>query len=168
MVQEADRLLKDHRAARPRRDKCAQIGPDRIGPADSTPRRALQKFFGHEEFRPGQAPLIEALLAGRDVIGILPTGAGKSLCYQLPALLMPGLTLVLSPLIALMTDQVRGLKEKGIAAEAIHGSMSGWEREAILEKARRGELCLLYLSPERFVSPAFEPVLSHASDEGAL
>ena len=123
------------------------------------PRRALREVFGHDDFRPGQAPLVEALLAGRDVIGILPTGAGKSLCYQLPALLMPGLTLVLSPLIALMTDQVRGLREKGIAAAAVHASMSGWEREELLDKALRGELCLLYLSPERFTSAAFEPIL---------
>ena len=82
----------------------------------------LKKHFGHSQFRPGQEALIDALLAGRDVLGVMPTGAGKSICYQLPALLLPGLTLVISPLISLMKDQVAALSQAGIPAAYINSS----------------------------------------------
>ena len=121
---------------------------------------ALKDLFGLKEFRPGQKTLIGAILEGRDVIGILPTGAGKSLIYQLPAFIMPGLTLVISPLIALMTDQVRSLKQKGLEAEALHSAMSGYEKQQVIEKVLNGNCHLLYLSPERFTSSAFRDRLS--------
>ena len=82
----------------------------------------LRQYWGHESFRPGQSELVEAVLTGRDALGVLPTGAGKSVCYQLPAVMLEGMTLVVSPLIALMEDQVRSLKKKGIAAASLSGS----------------------------------------------
>ena len=82
----------------------------------------LKQYFGHDEFRPGQKPLIEALLSGRDVLGVMPTGAGKSACYQVPAMLLPGMTLVISPLISLMKDQVTALKEAGVPAACLNSS----------------------------------------------
>lgn len=85
---------------------------------------ALEKYFGYKSFRPGQEILIDALLKGRDVLGVMPTGAGKSLCYQIPALLLPGITLVISPLISLMQDQVQALEQAGIPAAYINSSLS--------------------------------------------
>src|SRR6266508_1714724 len=101
-------------------------------------RRALARYFGHEAFRPGQEEMIRAVLAGRDVLAVMPTGSGKSLGYQLPALLLPGLTLVVSPLIALMKDQVDELNRKGIRAAALHSLASPAERRAAVADSRRG------------------------------
>src|ERR671931_2574480 len=110
----------------------------------------LQRHFGHESFRPGQADLIEAVLDGRDVLAVLPTGSGKSLCFQLPAVLLPGTTLVVSPLISLMKDQVDELNRRGIRAAALNSSMSAEGRRNALRAAQAGELRLLYVAPERF------------------
>ena len=118
-------------------------------------RRALARHFGHQAFRPGQEEMIRAVLAGRDVLAVMPTGSGKSLGYQLPALLLPGLTLVVSPLIALMKDQVDELNRKGIRAAALHSLASPAERRAAVADARRGALHLLYVAPERFASASF-------------
>lgn len=85
---------------------------------------SLKKWFGHDSFREGQEDLIRALMSGRDILGVMPTGAGKSVCYQLPALLFPGITLVVSPLIALMKDQVMALKQSGVAAAYINSSLT--------------------------------------------
>jgi ATP-dependent DNA helicase RecQ len=120
-----------------------------------SPQDALKEHFGLESFRYPQEEVIESILEKRDTQVIMPTGGGKSLCYQLPALLLPGVTLVISPLIALMKDQVDALKAKGIAAAMINSSQSWAEQKAILESLRSAELKLLYIAPERFRSRSF-------------
>jgi ATP-dependent DNA helicase RecQ len=118
-------------------------------------RRALQRHFGYPDFRPGQGEAIRSALSGRDTLVVMPTGGGKSLCYQVPALVLPGLTLVVSPLIALMLDQVGALERRGIAAALVNSTLSSDEIQERLGRAARGELKLLYVAPERFASPAF-------------
>jgi ATP-dependent DNA helicase RecQ len=113
------------------------------------PDRQLRHVFGFADFRPGQREVIEAVLAGRDVLAVMPTGQGKSLCFQLPATLQSGLTLVISPLIALMKDQVDGLRAKGIAAAAFHSGLSEPERDRVVQDLKLGRLRLLYVAPER-------------------
>ncbi len=124
---------------------------------------ALRRHFGHEGFRPGQEEVVRAVLAGRDVLAVMPTGSGKSIGYQLPALLLPGLTLVVSPLVALMKDQVDELRRKGIAAAALHSLQSPAERSEAWRAAREGALRLLYVSPERFANPGFDALLPELS-----
>ncbi len=119
----------------------------------------LRSRFGLDAFRGPQREAIEAVLAGRDVLLTMPTGAGKSLVYQLPALVLDGLVLVVSPLIALMKDQVDALVERGIAATFVNSSIDAAERARRLERAARGELDLLFVTPERFRSPAFDELL---------
>ncbi|MDO4988752.1 MAG: DNA helicase RecQ [Synergistes sp.] len=109
----------------------------------------LKQYFGYTSFRRGQKEIIEAVLSGRDVLGIMPTGAGKSLCYQIPALLSDGLTVVLSPLISLMKDQVDSLKQNGVAAETINSAMEWEDVSPVFSRARRKEIKLLYVAPER-------------------
>src|SRR5712671_283580 len=121
----------------------------------ATPADVLQAFFGFKDFRPGQSDVIAHILAGRSAAAVFPTGSGKSLGYQLPAVILPGLTLVVSPLIALMKDQVDELNRKGIRAAALHSLASREERRAALAGARGGDLRLLYVAPERFASEAF-------------
>jgi ATP-dependent DNA helicase RecQ len=121
----------------------------------ANPLAALTRHFGHESFRPGQEEVVRAALAGRDLLAVMPTGSGKSIGFQLPALLLPGVTLVVSPLVALMKDQVDELTRKGIAAAAIHSLMSPDDRDAALAAAAAGRLHLLYVSPERFASRRF-------------
>src|SRR5687768_8669546 len=121
---------------------------------------ALQRHFGHRVFRPGQEEVVRAALAGRDVLAVMPTGSGKSIGYQLPALLLPGTTLVVSPLIALMKDQVDELVRRGIAAAAIHSLMPAAERQQVIEAAREGRWRLLYVSPERFANERFAAALA--------
>ena len=121
-------------------------------------RAALQEHFGFAEFRGPQEPIVRAVLEGRDALVTMPTGGGKSLCYQLPALILPGMTLVVSPLIALMKDQVDALRARGVRAGALHSNLSGAEREAQLELALGGALDLLYVTPERFRSERFREV----------
>ncbi len=126
------------------------------------PRAALKRHFGHEGFRPGQEDVVRAALSGRDVLAVMPTGSGKSIGYQLPALLLDGPTLVVSPLIALMKDQVDELTRKGIAAAALHSLASPTERRAAETALREGRLRLLYVAPERFASAAFQRLLAGA------
>jgi ATP-dependent DNA helicase RecQ len=116
---------------------------------------ALLRHFGHGGFRKGQETVVRAVLEGRPTIAILPTGAGKSLCYQLPALLFEGTTIVVSPLVALMKDQVDALRARGIAAAFVNSSLSDGERQETQAALRRGEYRLLYVAPERFKSPSF-------------
>ncbi len=119
------------------------------------PRVALRRHFGHEAFRPGQEAVIRRLLQGRSVLALFPTGAGKSLCYQLPALMLEGLTLVVSPLIALMKDQVEALRARQIPAARLDSTLAREEVEAIYASMARNELRLLYVSPERLANAAF-------------
>ncbi len=115
-------------------------------------RAMLRQAFGYEGFRPGQERAVAAILAGRDTLVVLPTGGGKSLCFQVPALLLPGLTVVVSPLIALMKDQVDALTARGLPATFINSSLSYHEVADRLTRAQRGEWRLLYVAPERFES----------------
>ncbi|MCX7929715.1 MAG: RecQ family ATP-dependent DNA helicase [Chlorobi bacterium] len=116
---------------------------------------ALRQTFGHDSFRPGQREIISAVLDGRDTLGVLPTGSGKSLCYQLPAVISDGVTIVISPLIALMHDQVGSLFKRGIPASAITSSIGTDEIAFRLYAAQRGQLRLLYIAPERIESSGF-------------
>jgi ATP-dependent DNA helicase RecQ len=109
----------------------------------------LKNHFGYTGFRPGQEEVIDALLAGRDVLAVMPTGAGKSLCYQIPALLLEGLTVVISPLISLMKDQVSALRDAGIPAAFLNSSLSSGEYAENISRAVRGECKTLYIAPER-------------------
>ncbi|HQT55810.1 MAG: RecQ family ATP-dependent DNA helicase, partial [Phenylobacterium sp.] len=111
-------------------------------------REILRRTFGHAEFRGRQAEVIEEVLAGRSAMAVLPTGGGKSLCYQIPSLMRPGLGLVVSPLIALMTDQVAGLVQSGVAAARLDSNIEPWEKAQTWERIEQGELDLLYISPE--------------------
>ena len=115
----------------------------------------LKRHFGHSRFRQGQEQLIDAILSGHDVLGVMPTGGGKSVCYQVPALMMPGMTLVVSPLISLMKDQVAALKRAGAAAGFINSSLSGEQLKLVYERARQGAYRILYIAPERLETEGF-------------
>jgi ATP-dependent DNA helicase RecQ len=121
---------------------------------------ALHRRFGHSSFRAGQDDLVRAVMDGHDVLAVMPTGAGKSLGFQLPAVLLPGTTLVVSPLIALMKDQVDELNRRQIRAAALHSMQSADERRAIMSAAQKTELRLLYVAPERFASDNFTRALA--------
>ncbi|OAV45373.1 ATP-dependent DNA helicase RecQ [Lewinella sp. 4G2] len=114
-----------------------------------SPTEVLQKYWGYPSFRPGQAEIIEAVMQGQDTLALLPTGGGKSLCFQVPALALPGVTIVISPLIALMKDQVRQLRKRGIIAEAIYSGLRHRDIDRIFDNAVYGNTKLLYMSPER-------------------
>lgn len=119
------------------------------------PHAALERHFGFREFLPGQEPVVSSLLAGRDTLAVMPTGGGKSLCYQLPAMVMEGVTLVVSPLIALMKDQVDSLLRKGVPATMINSTLSPSEQGDRLRELAAGQYKLVYIAPERFRSGAF-------------
>ena len=122
-------------------------------------QQALKTFFGFEELRPGQAEVVQAIMAGQDAMGIMPTGGGKSLCYQLPALCREGLTVVVSPLIALMKDQVDALQARGIPAAAVNSSLGAEEYRQVMQALRQGELKIIYVAPERFAQESFMSLL---------
>jgi ATP-dependent DNA helicase RecQ len=115
-------------------------------------RRVLKEVFGFDDFRPGQEAVVDALLAGRHALAVMPTGSGKSLCFQVPALVLGGLTVVVSPLVALMRDQVAALRLAGVAAETINSSRDRAENVAVWRRVAAGEVRLLYLSPERLMT----------------
>lgn len=117
--------------------------------------KALNQYFGYTEFRSGQAELIQAQLAGRDVFGIMPTGGGKSVCYQIPALLMEGITLVVSPLISLMKDQVMALKDAGIAAAYINSSLTKKQIQLVYRRILEDKYKIIYIAPERLLAEGF-------------
>ncbi len=137
-----------HKAAMP-----ADSAPTSAPPSLADARAVLERVWGHPDFRGRQAEVVTEVLAGRDVMAVLPTGGGKSVCYQIPAILRPGLGLVVSPLIALMTDQVEALKQQGVAAARLDSGVSLDDRSAIWKAARAGELDLLYVSPEGLAQP---------------
>ncbi|WP_245565670.1 DNA helicase RecQ [Thalassobaculum salexigens] len=141
--------------------------PDTLDDSPALPGRcpetALHDVFGFAEFRPGQRDVIDSILAGRDTLAVMPTGAGKSLCFQLPAVMDGGLTVVVSPLIALMEDQVRSLRLQGVCAAAMHSGNAPGTNGDIWRQARSGELRLLYIAPERL---ALDGILDDLSDIG--
>lgn len=122
-------------------------------------KKALEQYWGYKEFRPLQREAMEHLCGGRDVVVVLPTGGGKSLCFQVPALVSPGLAIVVSPLISLMKDQVDALMECGVAGARIDSSLTPEERDNAMERVRKGQLKLLYISPERLMSEGFTSML---------
>src|SRR6266576_2142001 len=119
----------------------------------ATARQALRTTFGFDGFRPGQGEVVEAVLSGRDVLAVMPTGSGKSLCYQLPAILRHDLTVVVSPLIALMRNQVAQLRGYGIAAASLNSANDPAENRDILEGISRAQVRLVYVAPERLSKP---------------
>ncbi len=141
------------------------VETDAVADTTSPPLLALRARFGHPQFRPGQEAIVEAVRAGRDALVVHPTGAGKSVCYQLPAAMAApeaGLTLVVSPLIALMQDQVDALRDRGIAAAFCNSAQDPAEQGAVLRRAAAGELRLLYVAPERLRAPALLECLQQA------
>jgi ATP-dependent DNA helicase RecQ len=130
--------------------------------------QALQEHFGWSHFRPGQRPVVEAMLEGRDCLAVLPTGAGKSLCYQLPALVRGGLVLVISPLVALMEDQVQHLQRRGIPAACLHRGLDPARRRDLIARVRSNRLRLIYLAPERLQVEATRQLLEDIHAQGQL
>ncbi|KEF40640.1 MAG: helicase [Cyanobium sp. CACIAM 14] len=137
------------------------MGPDPL-------TQSLQRHFGWESFRPGQRPVVEALLGGRDCLAVLPTGAGKSLCFQLPALVREGLVVVISPLVALMQDQVCRLQARNIPAACLHRGVEPGERAQLQRRLADNRLRLLYLAPERLQAEATRQLLDEALETGRL
>src|SRR5690349_16517626 len=119
----------------------------------------LRERFGFAEFRPAQQQVIDQVMAGHNVLAVMPTGSGKSLCYQLPALALPGLTLIVSPLIALMKDQVDQLNHLGLPATVINSTVSREQQRSRMEQASAARIKLLYIAPERFQNDEFRSVL---------
>src|SRR5258708_5293982 len=126
-------------------------------------QEVLRSTFGFADFRPGQGAIIATVLAGADVLAVMPTGSGKSLCYQLPALLRDGLTVVVSPLIALMRNQVAQLKRHGIAAASLNSANDFTENRTIIERLAGGGLRLVYVSPERLAQPGTLDLLKRSN-----
>jgi len=115
----------------------------------------LRHYFGHDSFRPGQETMVDALLAGRDALGVMPTGAGKSMCYQVPAMMLEGITLVISPLISLMADQVAALKAAGVPAAYLNSALTSRQMDIALERAYQGAYRIIYVAPERLETASF-------------
>jgi ATP-dependent DNA helicase RecQ len=128
---------------------------------ESAVRHAMKKHFGYDLYKPGQEQVINSILQAQDTLGVMPTGGGKSLCYQLPAMLLPGLTVVISPLIALMKDQVDAMNDQGVGASFINSSLEPDEVRHRLYLASRGRYKLLYVAPERLTSEYFNSQLIH-------
>ena len=119
------------------------------------PLEVLAKYYGYSSFRKGQEDIINSIINKNDVLAIMPTGGGKSICYQVPALILEGLTIVISPLISLMKDQVDNINNLGIKSAYINSSLSNIEINNILDEAARNEIKILYVAPERLESQAF-------------
>ena len=129
-----------------------------VDSADSVDPRALEalnRYFGYDSFRPGQSGIVSAILTGRDVLGVMPTGAGKSICYQIPAAILPGVAIVISPLISLMRDQVDALNDVGLPAAFINTTQTPDEQDLVFAQALSGQIKLLYVAPERLETERF-------------
>ena len=129
-----------------------------VDSADSVDPRALEalnRYFGYDSFRPGQSGIVSAILAGRDVLGVMPTGAGKSICYQIPAAILPGVAIVISPLTSLMRDQVDALNDVGLPAAFINTTQTPDEQDLVFAQALSGQIKLLYVAPERLETERF-------------
>ncbi len=120
-----------------------------------SPQNLLKKYFGYDHFRSGQNEIIEQILSGKDSLAIMPTGAGKSICYQIPAMILPGITLVISPLISLMKDQVNTLNEIGIPSAFINSSLTELEFQATMQNISYNLYKIVYVAPERLNSNSF-------------
>ena len=118
-------------------------------------KAALREHFGYEEFRPGQQGVVEAILAGRDALAVMPTGAGKSVCYQVPGIVMEGLALVVSPLVSLMGDQVRALLDAGVRGAYLNSTLTPGQQATVLRRALAGAYQIMYVAPERLADPRF-------------
>ena len=118
-------------------------------------RAVLASRFGYDAFRPGQEAVVSALLSGRDVLAVMPTGAGKSVCYQVPAVVMEGMALVVSPLVSLMADQVRAVQEAGIRGAYLNSTLAPGQQAEVLRRAAEGAYDLMYVAPERLADPRF-------------
>ena len=127
-----------------------------------TKQDVLKQYFGYDTFRGGQEEIIDALLAGRDVLAVMPTGAGKSVCYQVPALLLPGITLVVSPLVSLMRDQVTQLVQMGVPAAYLNSSLTYRQYLLALDRAREGRYKIIYVAPERLDTEGFQSFVRSA------
>src|SRR5437870_1902179 len=153
--------MRDFLAAWPAPDRVREARPE-YGAIDE-PAEALRRIFGYEAFRPGQEEIIQALLAGEHVLAVLPTGAGKSVCYQLPAMLLPGTTVVVSPLIALMKDQVDRLPPATYGlSTCLHSALDPGEAEERLRGIAEGRYRLVYAAPERLRHFPFTRALQRA------
>ncbi len=126
-------------------------------------RNVLAEHFGYRDFRPGQEAVVAAVLSGRDALAVMPTGAGKSVCYQVPAVVLPGMTVVVSPLVSLMADQVRSLKEAGIRGAFLNSSLTPAQQAEVLARAQAGAYDLMYVAPERLADPRFTAFAASAS-----
>ena len=122
---------------------------------ESAAKAALREHFGYEEFRPGQQGVVEAILAGRDALAVMPTGAGKSVCYQVPGIVLPGLALVVSPLVSLMGDQVRALLDAGVRGAYLNSTLTPGQQATVLRRALAGAYQIMYVAPERLADPRF-------------
>ncbi|MDU5720727.1 MAG: DNA helicase RecQ [Clostridium butyricum] len=130
---------------------------------NKSPQSVLEKYYGYKSFREGQENIINSIVQGRDLLAIMPTGGGKSICYQVPALMLEGLTIVISPLISLMKDQVDTLKDMGVEAEYINSTLSSAEENDIINKIERNEVKILYIAPERLGSSGFLNIIGRCS-----
>lgn len=128
----------------------------------------LGAYFGYTSFRPGQDRMVDAILAGRDALGVMPTGAGKSICYQVPALMLPGITFVVSPLLSLMEDQTRALLAAGARPSYLNSSLTPAQQNTVRKRAREGRYQLMYVAPERLLEPRFLAFAQEAAAEGGI